>query len=1179
MTTSLQLSFGLQFSDLYEREGIARIDALFVDFVKQKDVELYNRFLEARAKSEEIDTKDEGNLMIDLGVYIDDFISEMFGIGSAVEKLKAEHTALDPLYLCKRIFVQRRAPKICKATEAEGLDGELLTKEFEGIIGEPLTENSFAKHVVQWIDGTKGVDIEGHEDKVIVAGRYASWALHAKEGIEKHSKGILFKRPAKTDYANLVPVTSEVVDGITMMKLAHPELRERHGFELTDHGATMEQTLDQANYCIYCHNQGKDSCSKGLREKADAETGKTPFKVSPTRTKLAGCPLEERISEMNNLKARAVPIGALAVVPVDNPLCAGTGHRICNDCMKACVYQKQEPVNIPQVETRTLQDVLDLPWGFEIYSLFTRWSPLNIRRPIPKMDTGYKVLVAGLGPAGYSLAHHLMNDGHTVVAVDGLKIEPLPEDVSGVTTLGKRVPFKPVENLDILFENLDTRVLAGFGGVAEYGITVRWNKNYLKVIRLLLERRAQFAMYGGIRFGSTITYNKAFELGFDHVALCIGAGKPTIVSMPNALSRGVRTASDFLMALQLSGAGKKHSISNLQVRLPVVVIGGGLTGIDAATESLAYYPVQVEKFLSRYEILVAEKGEDAVRSNWTDEEKTISEEFIAHAKAIRVEKSVAQAEDREADIIGLMQKWGGATLAYRRTLQDAPSYRLNHEEVEKAMEEGIFFAENVTPVGVRLDEYGHAQGLRVTYPFMADDDRQETRERTLPAKTVFMGAGTNPNTVLNREDPEHFGMDDDDWYFAAIDEEGNKVVPEKSISKPETPQILMSRNEDQKFVSFFGDTHPTFVGNVVKAMGSTKQGYPIVSKVLSKVLPANTDSTQAFIDKMNNLFIATVHHVERLTPTIIEVVIHAPLAAQEFQPGQFYRFQNFESLAAVADDDTILAMEGLALTGAWVDREQGLVSVIVLEMGGSSSLCQYLPKGEPVVLMGPTGEGTELIKNKTVMLMGGGLGNAVLFSIGKALKENGCKVLYFAGYKSMQDRYKVEEIEKASDMIVWCCDEGTFEPERSQDVTFHGNIVQAVEAYASGKLGEPIIDTKEVDRIITIGSDRMMAAVKQARHTVLRDYLKPDHVAIGSINSPMQCMMKEICAQCLQRHIDPETGERYYVYSCFNQDQVLDYVDFPHLNERLKQNTVQEKLTAQWIARTVDNIKEFSQAS
>src|ERR1700751_4443243 len=141
---------------------------------------------------------------------------------------------------------------------------------------------------------------------------------------------------------------------------------------------------------------------------------------------------------MNLVEAGAHTVGALAIVVLDNPMCAATGHRICNDCMKACIYQKQEPVDIPQIETRVLKEVLALPCGFEIYGLLTRWNPLNLRRPLPKPATGRKVLVVGLGPAGFTLAHHLMNDGHAVVQVDGLKIEPLGADVSGVDAPGTR---------------------------------------------------------------------------------------------------------------------------------------------------------------------------------------------------------------------------------------------------------------------------------------------------------------------------------------------------------------------------------------------------------------------------------------------------------------------------------------------------------------------------------------------------------------------------------------------------------------------------------------------------------------------------------------------------------------------------------------------------------------------
>jgi NAD(P)H-flavin reductase len=380
-------------------------------------------------------------------------------------------------------------------------------------------------------------------------------------------------------------------------------------------------------------------------------------------------------------------------------------------------------------------------------------------------------------------------------------------------------------------------------------------------------------------------------------------------------------------------------------------------------------------------------------------------------------------------------------------------------------------------------------------------------------------------------------------------------------------------------VSFFGDLHPSFFGNVVKAMGGVKQGYPTVSRVLQQVVPASALSDEAFAELLNAELRPTVHEVVKLTPRIIEVVVKAPAAARKFHPGQFYRLQNYETYATRVDA-TRLAMEGLALTGAWVDRDRGLVSTIVLEMGGSSDLCALLEPGEPVILMGPTGSPTEIAAGETVALVGGGLGNAVLFSIGSALRAAGSRVLYFAGYKQMEDRYKVADIEAAADVVVWCCDQAPgFTPMRPQDRTFVGNIVKAMHAYATGQLGEQHIPLAEADRFVVIGSDRMMAAVGAARHGELAPYVKPHHFAVASINSPMQCMMKEICAQCLQPHVDPATGERTYVFSCFNQDQPIDRVDFPGLAARLSQNSVQEKLTAQWIDRCLVQLQRRAAAA
>ncbi|HZF20478.1 MAG TPA: FAD-dependent oxidoreductase [Burkholderiales bacterium] len=1167
----LKLAFGLSFAELYRRDGLVKLDSAFLDHLRAADQScagtLQPGLAAARANPASLDAKSESALILEIAPHLDDFLAELFGIQAEFRALAARHHELAPLHTIKRQFVQRRAANKVKPDDAAKLDGAALESELKARLGGTFDELTFAKKVSEWL-----AHEAAHAAELDAAMKYAAWAVHTEAGRERVAAGVLFKVPAKTDPQNLlVHAQKREYEGIVTYTIKPEHIRRRKGFALTDSGTDLTGALDQANYCIWCHTQGKDSCSKGLKEKPSPDAPQqVTFKKSPFGVTLAGCPLEEKISEFHTLKAQGQAISALAVIVIDNPTVAATGHRICNDCMKACIYQKQEPVNIPQIETRTLKDVLELPWGFEIYSLLTRWNPLNFGRPLPLPATGRKVLIAGMGPAGFTLAHHLMNDGHAVAGIDGLKIEPLPAQFSGVAQDGTRAPFEPVRDVGTLFESLDDRVMAGFGGVAEYGITVRWDKNFLKLVRLLLERRAEFAMFGGVRFGGTVVLEDAMELGFDHVALAMGAGKPTVLDIPNGLARGVRAASDFLMALQLTGAAKLDSIANMQLRLPVVVVGGGLTAIDTATESLAYYLVQIEKFLTRFEALAAESGEDAVRAKWDDQEREIAEEFLAHARAVRKERSAAERGGREARVVELLQHWGGVTIAYRRRLIDSPSYTLNHEEVEKALEEGIGFSENLTPVAMDVDNYGAVRGIRFTRP-----SGLESAEHWLPAHTVFVAAGTQPNTVLSRE---HAGFSLDGKYFQACDEDGQAVKPQRAISKPERADVLLSRLEDGRFASFFGDLHPSYFGNVVKALGSARQGYPVLSRVLAKRPPQSAKSTGEFFTSLADQLLATVHKVERLTPNIVEVVVKAPLAARKFRPGQFYRLQNFETLSPVitaGGAPTRLQMEGLAMTGAWVDRDRGLVSTVVLEMGGSSDLCAMLKPGEPVILMGPTGSPTHIAAGETVILAGGGLGNAVLFSIGAAFREMGSRVLYFAGYKKVIDRYKVAEIEAAADTVVWCCDEEPgFKPSRPQDRSFVGNIVQAMDAYAQGGLGPLSIDMRNADRLIAIGSDRMMAAVARARHDVLKDHLKPHHFAIGSINSPMQCMLKEICAQCLQPHRDPRTGKKTYVFSCFNQDQDLDSVDFGALSERLKQNSLQEKITSQWIRRCMPELRK-----
>jgi len=1125
----LDLFSNYSFKELHSSEGLLRLDKAFLAHLGECDEDLKRRLLNTREQGHPASRLEESALLLDLAPYIEDFLGKFFGIEKEIASLQEQTHQLAPLYRCKRLFVQRMASKAYTKDEALVFDGEVLKDKLSQLMNEPYSDLTFARHVLRAIDALDNLtpntssslrggpqarrsnpgkqhfsgllrskaprndEIENIYPTVRestnfleLSKKYAAWAIHQPNPTP------LFRLPRKIKPEALIPLTKE------KGSLKSPHFVDRKGFDCTTPPLKSDEALDQAHYCILCHNQNKDSCSKGLSENQQ------------------GCPLDQKISEMNTLHRQGNTVAALAMIMVDNPMVAATGHRICNECKKGCIFQKQDAVDVPMIETHILDQVLGLPWGVEIYSLLSRWNPLNIKSPYPKPLSGYKVLVAGMGPAGFTLAHYLLNEGHTVVGIDGLKIEPLEKEFLTV----------PIRQWASLNAPLSERKIAGFGGVAEYGITSRWNKNYLTLIRILLERRSHFALYDGVRLGGTLTLDQAFQLGFDHIALCLGAGQPHTLDIPKASARGVRLASDFLMALQLTGAAQEKSLANLQLRLPILVVGGGLTAVDTATEALAYYAVQVEKFLQRIEEL------GGIPPSLSEEETHIAEEFMAHAKTLR-----------QGDRSFLEQ---ACHIVYRKRIEDSPAYRLNAEELDLALRQGVKFIEETTPLEMKVDAYGQIEGLTV-------QRGQDTQ--ILSCRTLLIATGTQPNTVLEEEDsyikirtPKNPEL----LRFAHNDETTVIASPERAKQSRKSEEDFLIPFKGNQNISHFGDLNSTYHGNVVKAMASAKEGYPHICRTLLK---SPHSPTPDFFKTLDFLLCPRIERLHKLTPTIWEIVVHAPQAARNFKPGQFFRLQNYGTLE----------MEGLALTGAHVDAEKGLLSLIVLEMGGSSTLCQYLKEEEQVVLMGPSGTATEIPHKETVLLIGGGLGNAVLFSIGKALKENGCRVIYVAGYKSPENRFKVEDIESIADHVIWCFESlPTAIVKRPQDYVYEGNVIEGLLAYADSS---PPLPLNEVDRIITIGSDQMMAAVACARKTLLKPYLNPEHQAIGSINSPMQCMMKGICGQCIQTLKDPETGKTQVIFTCAAQDQALDHVDFEVLKGRLHQNSLLEKQTHQWIRR------------
>jgi len=1206
MSAELRLAIaGFTYPDLHKSERLKELLDIFDAEVAAENPELFSKWDAYRSNpSAPRSAVEVSALLVGMARHVSRFVIRLFGVESEADALVAATASQDPVFRFKIDFVRRRVLPVVKKT-AKPADPSALESQVQ-ILQSIACEETADRELSTSVAGAKLLDAErafgdkgceedrerfdsfvhqlrealgesaAAKDARQVIGVWAEtlmqWCvLHLHDSAYRH--WVSFRFPEAVEHFNLVKVQNPLHDLPEAMIGPDDRLRRRDGFALTDRRMSDREVLSEIHYCILCHERDKDTCSKGIRG-ADGK-----ITINPLDIPLAGCPLDEKISEMHFLRKEGDAVGALALVMISNPMCPGTGHRICNDCMKACIYQKQDPVNIPQIESGVLTDTLKLPWGVEIYGLLTRWNPLNISRPYPLPYNGKNVLVVGLGPAGYTLAHYLVNEGFGVVGVDGLKIEPLDEALTGT----REAPPQPIRNWSDLYKPLDERVLEGFGGVSEYGITVRWDKNFLTLLHLTLARRDLLRIYGGVRFGGTLNIDDAWDWNFHHVAIAAGAGRPTIIDMKNNLACGIRKASDFLMALQLTGAFKRSALPNLQAQLPAIVIGGGLTAIDTATELFAYYPVQVEKVLDRYAQLVQETGEAAVLQCFTQRERSILDEFIAHGKAVRAERARASAAGEQPNFVNLVRSWGGVSIAYRKRMVDSPAYRLNHEEVIKSLEEGITFIECMNPEEAIVDEHNAVTAVKFRAQGQVDGKwRDLDRIVELPAHSVLVAAGTTPNITYEKEYPGTFKMDARKKFFAA-----HHAVPNSDgsfalepVKEDAADGFFTSYNNDGRLVTYYGDNHPRYAGNVVKAMASARDGYPHVLNLfreeLDRLDPAEQPSRdlqwERFVEKLDSELIARVHSVNRLTETIVEVIVHAPAAARRFKPGQFYRLQNFETSAREVRG-TRLLMEGIALTGAWVDPDRGLLSLIALELGVSSRLCRYLQPGEQVVVMGPTGTPTEIENSQNVLLAGGGLGNAVLFSIAKEMREKGNRVVYFAGYKKGEDLFKREEIEAATDQVIWSTDTGApIDPGRPQDRHFRGNIVQAILSYGRGELGQTVVPLSDVHRIIAIGSDRMMAAVRDARHGVLQPFLQPNHIAIASINSPMQCMMKEVCAQCLQKHVDPATGKETIIFSCLNQDQLMDRVDFKNLNTRLQQNTVQEKLSNLWLNRLLAEV-------
>ena len=185
--------------------------------------------------------------------------------------------------------------------------------------------------------------------------------------------------------------------------------------------------------------------------------------------------------------------------------------------------------------------------------------------------------------------------------------------------------------------------------------------------------------------------------------------------------------------------------------------------------------------------------------------------------------------------------------------------------------------------------------------------------------------------------------------------------------------------------------------------------------------------------------------------------IEAPLVAKHREPGQF---------VIIRLDET---GERIPLTMAHADRETGTIELIVKAIGKTTvALCQKNAGDTISDVMGPLGCPTEIHKAEHAVLVGGGVGTAVIYPLATALREVGCYVSSITGGRTKDLVVLEAELREVSDAVHATTDDGSY--------GFHGTV--------AGKLREMIEasnagNEKPIGAVYCAGPVPMMRAIAE----------------------------------------------------------------------------------------------------
>jgi NAD(P)H-flavin reductase len=266
---------------------------------------------------------------------------------------------------------------------------------------------------------------------------------------------------------------------------------------------------------------------------------------------------------------------------------------------------------------------------------------------------------------------------------------------------------------------------------------------------------------------------------------------------------------------------------------------------------------------------------------------------------------------------------------------------------------------------------------------------------------------------------------------------------------------------------------------------------------------------------------------ETLGPDIHRYRIVAPEVAKYRKPGQFV-------IVRVCEEG-----ERIPLTIADSDPEAGTITLVVQAVGKSTVQMSEMQVGDEIPdVTGPLGRPTHIEKVGTVLCVGGGIGNAPLYPITKALREAGNHIISILGARSKDLLILEEEMRSVSDEVIVTTDDGSY--------GMKGLVTDAIRM---------VVDRGEkVDRVFAIGPPVMMRFVS----LLTKDLGIPTVVSLN----PIMIDGTGMCGGC-RVTVDGTTR-----FACVDGPEFDGHgVDFDELMQRLGTYTEHE-------CRAMENYRE-----